>query len=71
MNAHGGINGKQINLQTFDYAYEVPRAIAQYKKWKQEGMVAPQGWGTADTEALSVLSPMTRSPTSPPPTRGI
>ena len=52
MNAHGGVNGKQINLQTFDYSYEVPRAIAQYKKWKQEGMVALQGWGTADTEAL-------------------
>jgi branched-chain amino acid transport system substrate-binding protein len=52
VNAHGGINGKQINLQTFDYSYEVPRAIAQYKKWKQEGMVAMQGWGTADTEAL-------------------
>ncbi len=52
VNAHGGVNGKQINLQTFDYSYEVPRAIAQYKKWKQEGMVALQGWGTADTEAL-------------------
>ena len=52
VNAHGGVNGKQINLQTFDYSYEVPRAIATYKQWKQDGMVALQGWGTADTEAL-------------------
>jgi branched-chain amino acid transport system substrate-binding protein len=52
VNAHGGVNGNSINLQTFDYAYEVPRAIAAYKQWKQQGMVALQGWGTADTEAL-------------------
>ena len=52
INAHGGINGKSINLPTFDYSYEVPRAIATYKQWKQDGMVATQGWGTADTEAL-------------------
>src|SRR5512132_3122455 len=52
VNAHGGVNGKQINLQTFDYSYEVPRAIATYTQWKQDGMVALQGWGTADTEAL-------------------
>lgn len=52
VNAHGGIAGKQVNLPTFDYSYEVPRAIATYKQWKQDGMVALQGWGTADTEAL-------------------
>ncbi|QLH38750.1 MAG: ABC transporter substrate-binding protein [Defluviicoccus sp.] len=52
VNAHGGVNGKQINLETFNYSYEVPRAIATYKQWVQEGMVALQAWGTADTEAL-------------------
>ncbi len=52
MNAKGGLNGKPINLPTFDYSYEVPRAIAQYKQWKQEGAVAMQGWGTGDTEAM-------------------
>ncbi|MBK8174977.1 MAG: ABC transporter substrate-binding protein [Rhodospirillales bacterium] len=52
INAHGGINGTPLNMQTFDYAYEVPRAIATYEKWKKEGAVALQGWGTADTEAL-------------------
>jgi len=52
VNAHGGVDGKPVDLRTFDYAYEVPRAIATYLQWKKEGMVALQGWGTADTEAL-------------------
>ena len=52
INAHGGVNGKMIDLDTFDYSYEVPRAISQYKKWKQDGVVAIQGWGTGDTEAM-------------------
>jgi branched-chain amino acid transport system substrate-binding protein len=52
LNAHGGINGKPLDMPTFDYSYEVPRAIAQYKQWQQAGAVAIQGWGTADTEAM-------------------
>jgi len=52
LNEHGGIDGKPLDLPTFDYSYEVPRAIATYKQWKQEGVAAIQGWGTADTEAL-------------------
>lgn len=52
VNKNGGINGKQIDFETVDYSYQAPRAIAQYKKWKQNGAVAIQGYGTADTEAL-------------------
>jgi branched-chain amino acid transport system substrate-binding protein len=52
INAHGGIGGVPIVLDTVDYAYEVPRALAQYQAWQQQGAVAIQGWGTADTEAL-------------------
>jgi branched-chain amino acid transport system substrate-binding protein len=51
INANGGINGKQIEALTLDYSYEVPRAIAAYKKWKSQ-VVAIQGWGTGDTEAM-------------------
>jgi len=51
INANGGINGKMIDVSTIDYSYEVPRAIAAYKKWKGD-VVAIQGWGTGDTEAL-------------------
>ncbi len=48
----GGIAGNIIEMDTVDYSYEVPRAIATYKKWKQGDAVAIQGWGTGDTEAL-------------------
>ena len=52
INADGGIDGTMVNLDTVDYAYKVPEAIALYKRWVGNGMVAMQGWGTADTEAL-------------------
>jgi len=53
INANGGINGTKLESETIDYAYKVPQAIASYKKWKsRNNMVAMQGWGTADTEAL-------------------
>jgi branched-chain amino acid transport system substrate-binding protein len=52
INEAGGINGKLLNFNTVDYAYEVPRAIAAYRLWRDQGAVAIQGWGTADTEAL-------------------
>lgn len=53
INAHGGINGKKIDMQMFDYAYDKNKAINQYKKYVEEKVVAIQGWGTGDTEALT------------------
>ncbi|HEY0876826.1 MAG TPA: ABC transporter substrate-binding protein [Zeimonas sp.] len=53
VNSHGGIDGKKIEFETVDYSYEVPRAIATYKKWTGSQKVAAiQGWGTGDTEAM-------------------
>lgn len=52
INDQGGIDGTRINLDTVDYSYKVPEAIAQYKRWTTQGMVFLQGWGTGDTEAL-------------------
>ncbi len=54
VNKNGGIAGKPVNVDTNDYGYQVPRAIALYKKWSSpDGKVAAiLGWGTADTEAL-------------------
>lgn len=53
INAHGGVAGKKIVFETVDYAYEVPRAMAAYKKLTgSEKATAIQGWGTGDTEAL-------------------
>jgi branched-chain amino acid transport system substrate-binding protein len=52
INANGGVSGTKINMETVDYSYKIPEAIAQYKKWVSQGMVFLQGWGTGDTEAL-------------------
>lgn len=51
INANGGIGGKKIDAETVDYSYQVPRAVSTYKGWSGR-VVAIQGWGTADTEAL-------------------
>ncbi|MES2751951.1 MAG: ABC transporter substrate-binding protein [Pseudomonadota bacterium] len=54
VNKNGGIDGKPVKIDTVDYGYQVPRAIAQYKKWSgSEKVSAILGWGTADTEALT------------------
>jgi branched-chain amino acid transport system substrate-binding protein len=54
VNKNGGVNGTKLDVDTVDYGYQVPRAIAQYKKWSgSEKVAAILGWGTADTEALT------------------
>jgi branched-chain amino acid transport system substrate-binding protein len=54
INKNGGIGGKQLAVDSVDYGYQVPRAIALYKKWSGSDKVAAiMGWGTADTEALT------------------
>ncbi|MFW5792577.1 MAG: ABC transporter substrate-binding protein, partial [Desulfohalobiaceae bacterium] len=53
INANGGIDGRQVKLLQVDYAYNVQQALAAYKKFKNQGIVALQGWGTGDTEALT------------------
>lgn len=48
-----GVAGRQLNVLGFDYGYQAPRAVSQYQAWTgRERVVAIQGWGTADTEAL-------------------
>jgi branched-chain amino acid transport system substrate-binding protein len=55
VNKSGGIGGKQLNVENNDYGYQVPRAVALYKKWSaaDSKVSAIMGWGTADTEALT------------------
>ncbi|MBY6186452.1 ABC transporter substrate-binding protein [Marinobacter hydrocarbonoclasticus] len=63
INANGGISGTRLEFETIDYAYKVPQAIASYKKWvSRKDMVAMQGWGTADTEALISFAAKDRVP---------
>ena len=56
INRHGGINGLDIELLTVDYAYVLPQAVTAYEQWHMDGgVVAVQGWGTADIRALKDL----------------
>jgi len=50
--SRNGIGGRQLNVSGFDYGYQAPRAISQYQAWSRDRVVAIQGWGTVDTEAL-------------------
>ena len=52
VNDNGGINGRPLDLLSQDYAYSVPEADQLYSQYVGEGVVAFQGWGTGDTEAL-------------------
>ena len=53
INKNGGINNRKIRLDTVDYSYKAPRAVATYKRWKSRlKVITVIGWGTADTEAL-------------------
>ena len=52
LNDNGGIEGKPVELLYQDYAYKVDQAEQLYSRYSQSGVVAFQGWGTADTEAL-------------------
>jgi len=54
VNKNGGIGGKQLAVDSNDYGYQVPRAIALYKKWSapDNKVAAIMGWGTADTDRL-------------------
>lgn len=63
INDNGGIDGTKIEYDSVDYAYKVPAAIASYKRWKSSNMVAMQGWGTADTEALITFVARDQVPT--------
>ncbi len=57
INANGGINGKKLEMTSFDYSYKAPVAITTYKKWMSENTkpAVIYGYGTADTEALSAM----------------
>jgi branched-chain amino acid transport system substrate-binding protein len=52
LNDQGGIEGREIDAQSEDYAYEVPQSEELYRRYRSDGVVAVQGWGTGDTEAL-------------------
>ncbi|MEI2777336.1 MAG: ABC transporter substrate-binding protein [Tetrasphaera sp.] len=52
VNTAGGLGGSKIEAISNDYAYEVPKAEQLYKQYVNDEVVAIQGWGTGDSEAL-------------------
>lgn len=52
INEQGGIDGREIEATSKDYAYDVPTAERLYKEYVNDDVVAIQGWGTGDSEAL-------------------
>ena len=52
INSEGGIDDREIDAISKDYAYDVPTAERLYKEYINEDVVAIQGWGTGDSEAL-------------------
>ena len=64
LNSQGGIAGHKIKLIQVDYAYNAQQAISAYKKFvTRDKIIALQGWGTADTEALTRFVAKDRIPT--------
>jgi len=52
-NADGGVDGRDIELISADYAYAVDQAEQLYSQYTdQDQVVVFMGWGTGDTEAL-------------------
>ncbi len=52
-NAQGGIAGKKVRLVRVDYANRIHEALEIYTRFKTvDRVVAIQGWGTGDSEAL-------------------
>jgi branched-chain amino acid transport system substrate-binding protein len=63
INAQGGVAGNELELIQVDYAYNVQQALAAYKNFLSQGIVALQGWGTGDTEALVQFVAKDKMPT--------
>ena len=54
LNESGGVNGRQINLISDDYSYQIPKAEELYNRLvSQENVILIMGWGTGDTTALT------------------
>ncbi len=53
INSKGGIDGYKIRIDELDNNYQVPPAVEEYERHKQEGMVSTLIWGTPQAEALN------------------
>ena len=68
-NENGGVDGRLIDFETVDYAYQAPRAVSIYQGWVADGVVAvfirSMSWrrcgtmldGTDEMRAIMASSP--------------
>jgi branched-chain amino acid transport system substrate-binding protein len=52
LNSRGGLGGRKLELVAQDTSYNVARSEQWYNQMRSSGVVAIQGWATADTEAF-------------------
>ena len=52
INSQGGVDGYKIRIDELDNSYQVPPAIEEYERQKQEGAVSMLIWGTPQAQAL-------------------
>ena len=53
VNAQGGVDGYKVVINELDNNYQVPSAIEEYERHRQQGMVSTLIWGTPQAEALN------------------
>ena len=53
INSKGGVDGYKVRINEIDNNYQVPAAIEEYERHKQEGAVSYLIWGTPQAEALN------------------
>jgi len=52
INSKGGVDGYKVVINELDNNYQVPPAIEEYERHKQEGAVSTLIWGTPQAQAL-------------------
>lgn len=62
VNDRGGINGVRVDVLWEDYAFNVDRAVAAYKKFKDAGVVAIHPITTLAAEAITPLATRDKIP---------
>ena len=53
VNSKGGVDGYKVVINELDNNYQVPPAIEEYERHKQQGIVSTLIWGTPQAEALN------------------
>ncbi|MBF0299388.1 MAG: ABC transporter substrate-binding protein [Oligoflexia bacterium] len=57
LNENGGIKGRKVEIETFDYRYEIPKALTAFEKfYATPSILAIIGWGTGDSMRIAPVT---------------